>query len=150
MAKTRKIRFAMIVCDDFQWPGPRRMRRGKYPIIFTVRLPGETEVGIQNKLRKLLSRFPFTTTFRYVVFHSIPEIYNIVDELSIVKIKDYPGAKTVVFRAQFECERPFFLPRNFETGEFIDINKQVRCLSVLMWPDERKDWVIRNGVFVRK
>ena len=48
------------------------------------------------------------------------------------------------------CKRDFYLPRDPETGEFIDFENQVQCLSVLVAPWERKKKEWKNWLRAKK
>ena len=97
-------------------------------VIYTPRLPEETEKEIKEKLDRALETLPFWTIYSYVTFYLENELLS---NACVTNILDFPGAETVKTVIQIDLEVPYFLPRNLQTGEFVDIEKQVQCLSVL-------------------
>ncbi len=146
--KNKEIGLAVIICGKDQWPG--RKSDVVHPIIFTTKLPGEMKKDVKAKLDEALLKLPFETVYQEISFHDVPEIFELMDQFSVVSVHDFPGAKIVKFEIHLVCEREFFLPRDQETGEFINIDKQVQCLGVLMSPKIRKDWKIKGGKFIPK
>ena len=99
-----------------------------------VDLPEE----FKEKLDKALATLLYGTLYRYVSFsvYAMPEFMK---EMEVIEIIDYPGAPTVKLKINFTCERLFYLPRDPDTGEFINIANQTQCLSILKHPAERSN-----------
>lgn len=100
-------------------------------VIATLIFEGETEKDVQRKLEKTLEKLPFRTLFSYVTSNSVTTFHEIFKDISITEIIDSPGLETVRISLNVECETKYFLPRNLQNGEFVDIEKQVKCLEAL-------------------
>lgn len=102
--------------------------------IYTLRFPGEEDTEVRDRLNDALARLSFRGFCDNVYFHSPDEMGDFMDELEVDEIVDSPGAPTISFRLSAKVIRGFFLPRDPHTHEFIDLDKQVRCLSILRVP----------------
>jgi hypothetical protein len=99
-------------------------------VVATLRFPGETEANVKHYLDKALATLPFKTFYSYVIFHSTDQAIQLLDEVCVANVVDFPGADKVSFVLTAECERKFFLPRNEQTREFVNIAQQTQCLTV--------------------
>ena len=133
-----KHKLACIVCEDFQWSKEDPRYKQDCPVIYALRMPSETEKQFKEKLDKALATLLYGTLYRYVSFsvYAMPEFMK---EMEVIEIIDYPGAPTVKLKINFTCERLFYLPRDPDTGEFVNIADQTQCLSILKHPAERSN-----------
>ncbi len=100
-------------------------------VVATLILEGETEKDVQNKLDRALATLPFRTLYSYITANSALTLHDIFGSIFIKKIVDYPGLETVKIALEVRCESKYFLPRDPRTGDFIEIDKQVKCLEAL-------------------
>lgn len=109
------------------------VRQGDKPpeSILTLRFPGETENDVKRHLDDALATLPFATLYSYITFGSTDDALELLDEASVENVVDSPGAEEVSLTLKVEYERKFFLPRDPETREFVNITEQVQCLKVL-------------------
>lgn len=114
-------------------------RSGSAVVVLTLRFAGEDPKDIQDRLDAAFKKLTFEPYYAYVSFNVTDQRFEIFDTLEIDQVEDSPGAKEVTFHLSATCKRDFYLPRDLETGEFIDFENQVQCLSVLVAPWEKKE-----------
>lgn len=116
--------FCFIV-DQFHHPAE---------IILTLRRKDETAKDVKKFLDKALETLPFRTLYS-CVFEFNPDSAEDIFEKSVIKsLIDFPGAEIVKIFLEVDWPVKYFLPRDLTTGEFIDIEKQVKCLEILRCP----------------
>lgn len=125
-----KPRLCFIYCSDF-YPGCK---------ILTVRLDEETVEDVRRYLTDALATLPFRTMKPFISFSPHDESLALLQHMEVNDVSDFPGAPQVTLSLSITIERQFFLPRNLMTGEFINIEDQVRCLSVMTPFHIRKEW----------
>lgn len=126
----QKPRICFLFFNDF-WPTAT---------ILTIRLMEEKEEDVHRCLTKAFSALPFSTSNFLVRFQPPFEGDSLLKNLEIDRIIDRPGAPMVTLTLSVDTERSFFLPRDPETGEFIKIEDQIRCLSVITPRRVRERW----------
>ena len=99
--------------------------------IATLIFEGETEKDVKEELDRALTALHFRTLYSYIISSSASTFQSIFRTVLIKEIVDYPGAEYVKISLEVKCESGYFLPRDSETGKFVDIDKQVKCLGVL-------------------
>ncbi|TSC73790.1 MAG: hypothetical protein G01um101444_459 [Parcubacteria group bacterium Gr01-1014_44] len=99
--------------------------------IATLIFKGETEDDVKRRLDKSLATIPFRTLYSYVISGHGQTFQSFFKKVVITEIIDAPGIEIVTISLRVECESKFFLPRDPVTGDFVDIEKQVKCLEAL-------------------
>lgn len=124
----------------------------KSRVILMMRFGSETEEDVRRHLDAALATLPFDVFYSCVTFELYGEAIQLLRsmEMKIEEIEDFPGAEIVSLHLSVDWEKKYYLPRDPVTKEFVDIDKQIQCLSVLVHHKDKNNGIWKKWLAEKK